>query len=253
MPVDEKDNMAQDLQGFFDNIPPVTKFWLVASFLTTLSIMLKVVGMGSIFLDWDRVWGNFEIWRLFTCATFFGKFSFQFLFQLYFLVSYGSLYEKDPFELGPAWAKSAHFAYMLLVNAVVTLLVAYFMGLFFIGGILSFSVIYACSRRHPEAQTGFMGFSFKVKMLPWVLLALGILMGGDPTEDLIGIAVGHLFFFTIVEVPNAYGYHLLQTPEFLINLVEGTDYTATPGGGAARAGTGRHHAWGGGRTLGSSE
>ena len=86
--------MAQDLQGFFDNIPPVTKFWLVASFLTTLSIMLKVVGMGSIFLDWDRVWGNFEIWRLFTCATFFGKFSFQFLFQLYFLVSYGSLYEK---------------------------------------------------------------------------------------------------------------------------------------------------------------
>ena len=72
-----------------------------------------------------------------------------------------------------------------------------------------------------------MGFTFKVKMLPWVLLALGILMGGDPTEDLIGIAVGH-FFFTIVEVPNAYGYHLLQTP-VLNQPCQGTDYTATPG------------------------
>eukprot|EP00937_MAST-01D_sp_MAST-1D-sp2_P000295 g295.t1 len=243
--------MAQDLQGFFDNIPPVTKFWLIASFLTTLSMQLRVVSIGSLFLDFDAIFSKFQIWRLFTAATFFGKFSFQFLFQLFFMITYGSLYEKDPFELGPAWAKSAHFAFMLLVNACVTLVVAYFMNLYFIGGILSFTVIYACSRRHPEANTGFMGFSFKVKLLPWVLMALGILMGGDPTEDLIGIAVGHLFYFVIAEVPQAYGYHLLQTPEFLINLIEGTDYTATPGGVAARAGTGRHHAWGGGQTLGS--
>ena len=144
--------MAQDLQTFFDNIPPVTKFWLIASFLTTLSFQLRVVSIESLFLDFGAVFGKFEIWRLFTAGTFFGKFSFPFLFALYFLVSYGSLYEKDPFELGPAWAKSAHFAYMLLFNAVVTLTVAYFMELYFIAPILSFSVIYACSRRHPECH-----------------------------------------------------------------------------------------------------
>ena len=245
--------MAQDLQSFFDNIPPVTKAWLIAAFLTTLSTQLRVVSIGSIYLDFDRVFGGFEIWRLFTCATFFGKFSFNTLFQWYFLVTYGKLYEADPFELGPAWAKSAHMTWMLIINAAVALLVAYFMQILFIGGILSFTVIYACSRRHPEAQTGMMGFSFKVKMLPWVLMGLGILMGGDPTEDLIGIGIGHLFYFLIAEVPNAYDVHLIQTPEFLINLVEGTAYTATPGGGVARAGGNRQHAWGGGRTLGTTD
>jgi len=244
-------SMAQDLQSFFDNIPPVTKAWLILSFLTTLSIQLRVVSLGSLYLDFDKVFGGFEIWRLLTCATFFGKFAFQTLFQWYFLVTYGKLYEADPFELGPAWAKSAHMLWMLILNAIVAIAVAYFMQIAFIGGILSFTVIYACSRRHPEAQTGMMGFSFKVKMLPWVLMGLGILMGGDPTEDLIGIGIGHLFYFVIAEVPNAYDVHLVQTPEFLINLVEGTEYTATPGGGVARGGQGRTHAWGGGRTLGA--
>jgi Derlin-2/3 len=47
--------------------------------------------------------------------------------------------------------------------------------------------IYVWSRKNPEAPLGFYGFSFKGLHLPWVLMAIGILMGGDPTNDLVGI------------------------------------------------------------------
>jgi Derlin-2/3 len=65
--------------------------------------------------------------------------------------------------------------------------VGYFLGLFFIGESLVFMTIYVWSRKNPEAPLGFYGFTFKGLHLPWVLMAIGILMGGDPTMDLCGI------------------------------------------------------------------
>ena len=62
-----------------------------------------------------------------------------------------------------------------------------FLGMVFIGQSLVFMSIYVWSRKNPESPMGFFGFSFKGLLLPWVLMAMGILMGGDPMGDLVGI------------------------------------------------------------------
>ena len=51
--------------------------------------------------------------------------------------------------------------------------------------------------------------------LPWVFIALGVLMGNSPVMDLIGLAVGHLFFFLVYVIPKTKGTTLLRTPLFL--------------------------------------
>ena len=78
------------------------------------------------------------------------------------------------------------------------------MGLVLIGPCLVFMTMYVWSRKNEDAPMGFFGqllcslptpadglcttgFSFKGLHLPWVLMAIGILMGNDPTMDLCGI------------------------------------------------------------------
>jgi len=238
------------IEETFAEMPVITKFWLCCSFLSTLGVMLKIISPMVLLLDFDVIWSKFQIWRLLTCGCFFGKFSMPFMFQLYFLVSYGTRYEKDPFPTGGG--ASSDFLYMLMVGAALMWMVGYFLGLVFIGESLVFMVIYVWSRKNPEAPLGFFGFSFVGLHLPWVLMAMGILMGGDPTMDLCGIAVGHIYYFLLKIVPEQYGQQVIKTPEFLMNLIEGATTAYVPGGGSVQAAGPRGHQWGGsGRTLGS--
>jgi hypothetical protein len=46
-------------------------------------------------------------------------------------------------------------------------------------------------------------------------MAIGILMGNDPTMDLMGIAVGHTYYFLLKVVPASYGTTVIKTPDFL--------------------------------------
>jgi Derlin-2/3 len=122
---------GQSLETFFAEMPVVTKFWLCASFLSTLGVMLKIISPMNLLLDFEVIWSKFQIWRLLTCACFFGKFSFPFMFQLYFLVSYGKLYESDPFPTGGG--ASSDFCYMLLIGSTIWWAVGYVLGFRFIG------------------------------------------------------------------------------------------------------------------------
>ena len=57
-------------------------------------------------------------------------------------------------------------------------------------------------------------------MLPWVMLMLHMLQGGDPATDLIGIAVGHLYFYLKIVLPQTHGYHIVKTPNWVKEMVK---------------------------------
>lgn len=101
-----------------------------------------------------------------------------------------------------------------------------------------------------------------------------VLLGKSIFLALLGIAVGHLFYFLVDVLPDLHDIDLLQTPQFLVNMlgwgVEGSGVSMSAGGAGARAGaaempapgtvrpprdiprTGGGSGWGAGRTLGSS-
>ena len=74
-----------DIEAAFKAIPPVTRGWLVAAMVSTVSVVLKLVNPYSLILDLGLVWSKFQVWRLFTAYTFFGTFSMGFVFQLFIL------------------------------------------------------------------------------------------------------------------------------------------------------------------------
>jgi Derlin-2/3 len=111
---------------------------------------------------------------------------------------------------------------MLLFGIVNIWILDYFVipPQYFYGSSLVFMCIYVWSRKDPYAEIVFYGFSFKAWHTPFLFLVVGMLLGGNPILDLLGIALGHLYFFLMEIVPMNWGYRLLWTPDWMINAVK---------------------------------
>lgn len=82
-----------------------------------------------------------------------------------------------------------------------------------------FSLIYVWSKLVPDMQMSIYGFPVKSANLPWVLMAMHILMGGGIISDLVGVAAGHSYIYLKEVLPESHGYDLLKTPNFMRSIV----------------------------------
>jgi Derlin-2/3 len=58
--------------------------------------------------------------------------------------------------------------------------------------------------------------TFQAPYLPWVLLGFSLLLGNSVSVDLLGMAVGHIYYFLEDVFPNQPGgKRLLKTPTLL--------------------------------------
>jgi len=67
-------------------IPPVSRFYLTGAFLTTAACAVDIVSPFTLYFNYDLVFHQGQFWRLITPYLFFGTFSIDFLFHMYFLV-----------------------------------------------------------------------------------------------------------------------------------------------------------------------
>ena len=161
-----------------------------------------------------------QIWRLLTNFFFFGFFSLEFLFHMYFLVRYCRLLEEGSFR-----GRTADFVFMFLFGAGAMLSVAPFVSIHFLGHSLTFMMVYLWGRRNEYVRMSFLGlFPFTAPYLPWVLLSFSMLLGSSATVDLLGIAVGHIYYFMedvypqIAEIRGWTVRRPLRAPRFFATL-----------------------------------
>ncbi|KAG5459544.1 MAG: Derlin [Olpidium bornovanus] len=140
------------------------------------------------------------------------------MFHMFFLVRYSRMLEESSFA-----GRTADFVWLIVVSASLLLGLAYITPLPFLGAPLAFTLVYIWSRRTPQVRLNFLGlFNFSAPFLPWVLLGFAVLLNNVfPTADLMGIAVGHFYYFFEDVWPSAResgGRRLLKTPAFLVRL-----------------------------------
>eukprot|EP00892_Ulva_mutabilis_P006896 jgi/Ulvmu1/4579/UM002_0308.1 len=207
-------------------LPPVTRAYLVLSFITTVLCSLEVVRELHLYFNFRQILQG-QVWRLVTCFLYFAPFSFDFVFQMYLLVRYCRSLEEGSFR-----GRSSGFLWMLLLGATMMVVVAPFIksrASMFLGPSLTFMVVYVWARRNPYVRLSLFGlFDFTAPYLPWVLLGFSMVLGASPVKDLLGIAVGHVYYFFEDVYPRmSHGYRLLATPGILVGLF-GED-RASPG------------------------
>lgn len=244
-------------EDFFNQLPTITKYWLISALVSAAVVSFGVVSYTQICFYWPLIWQKFEVWRLITNFSFFGKFSFGYLFKLMMLVSFSWGYESDPFPTrtdAGAGGRSGDFAFMILVGAVLLWIIAYFVGTLFLSDPLLHMVIYMWSKRHPDQNvTLLFGMKCRGLYLPFVLAGLSLVIGKDISPNVIGSLVGHLYYFIIQLAPATYGKCFLTCPDFLYRLMESYDNQDNyVGGGQAPPRRQQRREWGAGRPLGET-
>mmetsp|Transcript_36482 Transcript_36482/g.27047 ORF Transcript_36482/g.27047 Transcript_36482/m.27047 type:complete len:166 (-) Transcript_36482:27-524(-) len=127
--------------------------------------------------------------------------------------------ERDAFRNKPA-----EFITFFLFSAACFILAAILLGLEFMSPSLSVMMLYLWSRKNPTVMINFLEiFHFRAPFLPWFLMLLIAMLGFNPLNDLVGIAVGHLYFFLEDIVPKlheTWGVKVLRPPRPLVLLCD---------------------------------
>jgi len=51
------------------------------------------------------------------------------------------------------------------------------------------------------------------------MMGFHLFTGGNPLNDLIGVAAGHTYVFLKTILPDSHGYKMIETPSMMITLV----------------------------------
>ena len=93
----------------------------------------------------------------------------------------------------------------------------------FLGHPLAFMMVYLWSRDpdNYNVRMSFFVLTFNAPFLPWVMLSFSLLLGNPVETDLLGIFVGHTYYFLDTVYPQVAAIRgwsvkkLLYTPSFL--------------------------------------
>jgi len=212
-------NAAQAGTGFnnwYFSIPPITRYYATTIVVLTLaSINLQFIPLIHIALLWPFVIKKLQIWRLVTNFFIIGKFNLNFVIRMLWIFTYVAPLEQQTYQFDPA-----DFLFMMLFNATCILVPAYFLNFFFNGVPLLLSMVYVWSRFFPEQNVSLFGMvKIQSFYLPFAFAVLSLLLGDDIRPDIVGIVVGHCYYFLKELYPRTSGVTILKTPTFLKNML----------------------------------
>jgi len=246
---------------WFNDMPPISKVLMCTALGLSTATSFGLLSPYALLFSPNAIIKGFELWRMFTPCIFFGNFSFPFLIQMYLFVTTCLRYEQNPFDTG-ARGTSSDMAWLVVLAVAVLNAVMYTFHYKLVTSSLMFTLMYVWSRREPDAPVSLFMFKFTGIYLPWVYIVFDLLTGKDFVMPLIGIAVGHLYYFLVVELPGYNGTELIKTPSWFTDFVSWSTGAPPPaplvgGPQAAQQGGGggafprQGHVWGRGRVLGS--
>lgn len=235
------------VNDWYQNLPPVTKVLGTCFFLSALGSYVKVLSARELALIWPLVYKKYEVWRLVSNFLFVGGFSLQWLMHMLWVVQYGGALEQQVYQFSPA-----DFVFMHIVCGAILLVISLipvdFLGIYFCSMPMVYVLVYVWSRNFPDQVVNLFGLvKLQSFYVPFAFVGIDILVGKDPVTGIVGILVGHMYYFAYDLYPKATGRELLKTPVFLKNWLARagvgrpppTQQTSTPSGFQAFRGGGR--------------
>lgn len=188
---------GNDILGWYNSIPIVSRIYLTAAIGLSTACFLDFLSPLTLYYNFDLIFNKQQYWRIASSYFFFGTFSLDFLFHLYFVSRYCCLLEEGPFR-----GRAADFIFMLIIGAALMLFCASYFDIFskikFLGHPLSFMMVYVWARwpENSHIRMSLFGlFPFSAPYLPWIILIFSLFIGNPIETDLLGILVGHIYYF----------------------------------------------------------
>eukprot|EP00834_Sanchytrium_tribonematis_P003678 NODE_151_length_15465_cov_0.405376.p8 type:complete len:218 gc:universal NODE_151_length_15465_cov_0.405376:10562-11215(+) len=170
-------------------IPIITKSYLIAVGILFILVQLQVFNQLTIMFKYSYVFKKMQFYRILTSYLYFGSLSIDVLFHLYFMIRYLTSLEQ--------MLNSIEILYMLMIGTSSITLLNCFVDFPFLSFSLSFMIIYVWSRLNASLLFSFFGlFTFYASYYPIILISISfILQNHVPYHDLMGLLVGHVYWF----------------------------------------------------------
>lgn len=202
-----------DFSDWFRSVPFFTRYWMASTVGFTLLGRFGIISPYNLILLYEPL-KRFQIWRIITSVLYYPlspQTGFHYLINLYFLYNYSRRLEEGTYEGRPA-----DYAFMLTFNCLLCVIVGIIAEMPLLMDPMVLSVLYIWCQLNKDTIVNFwFGTRFKAVFLPWVLLLFNMVINGGGVMELVGIFIGHLYFFLMFKYPQEMGGPaLLQTPSF---------------------------------------
>ena len=223
-----------DFKTLYFKVPPITRYFLTSLFITAIIATyfksLQII-IYYIFLDYDLIFKQFQIWRLFTNLFFIGGFSTSFLFFLVMVYMNFKSQEESSILLRAYAQFIMMLVYLLLFLNVINIISYKIFSIkpgFTLASQLILSLIYINSKREPQKQVTLYFFRMQNCYFPYALILLNIVSGGGIYDNIVGIIAGNIYFVLKDVLPMSKNLNILKTPKFLVDSLEKYYYSRLP-------------------------
>lgn len=248
-----------DFGEWYRSIPLITRYWFTGATVIPLLGRFGFFSPYLMLLDWELFFYKLQFWRPLTALFYYPvtpQTGFHWLLMCYFLYNYSKELETSFFDGRPA-----DYLFMLIFNWIACTLLCFVSEIYFLLEPMVLSVLYVwCQFNKDRIVSFWFGMQFKAIYLPWVLVAFNMILRGGGINELVGIIVGHAYYFMAFQYALDYGGSvLIKTPEFLYNYLPNREGGFAGFGSVPQsrrpnndAGGGRMggHQWGRGQQLG---
>ena len=223
-----------DFKTLYFKVPPITRYFLTSLFITAIIATyfksLQII-IYYIFLDYDLIFKQFQIWRLFTNLFFIGGFSTSFLFFVVMVYMNFKTQEESSILLRAYAQFIMMLVYLLLFLNVINIISYKIFAIkpgFTLASQLILSLIYINSKREPQKQVTLYFFRMQNCYFPYALILLNVVSGGGIYDNIVGIIAGNIYFVLKDVLPMSKNLNILKTPKFLVDSLEKYYYSRLP-------------------------
>ena len=118
--------------------------------------------------------------------------------MLFFLYTYSRRLESGNFD-----GKPADYLWMLIFIWIFCTLIGFAARIYFLLEPMVLSVLYVWCQFNQDTIVQFwFGTQFKAIYLPWILVVFNMILRGGGINELIGILVGHAYYFMAPQTPQ---------------------------------------------------
>ena len=204
---------------FFQQSPNITKILTLSSILISLLTWFEIVSPYELYLNYNLIFKNFQIWRIFTNFFYFGNFSLGLIFHMLIFFRNSKLLEKKVFK-----GSAPDYLYFIIFCMIFLLIFNFFTKIIFLSQSLSFAMTYYWGRKSKTTNVEFMGvFTFRAPYLPWFYLVISFLFESEFKNYLYGLIIGHFYFFLkeiLPRIKSVNNIKILETPRYFVRLCD---------------------------------
>ena len=203
----------------FNESPKITKILVLSSFGISILVWSGLINTFDIYLNFYLIFHKYEIWRIVTTFLYFGEFNLNLILHMFIFFRDSKILERKIFQ-----GNSADYLYFILFCMIFLLILSPITKTLFLSTSLNFAMMYYWGRKSKMTNVEFMGvFTFRAPYLSIFYLMISFLLGYEYKELIIGIIVGHVYFFLkeiLPRIKGVKGIKLLETPKIVQKMCD---------------------------------